>query len=500
MPEAYLLLEELYKKLDRLDHALTFLQWDHMVMMPPGGSEPRAKAIAELTALQHELLTAPKTGDLLQEAAGQVTAPKLNRSLQEMVLEYQRAICLPPELVKAKSLAGSKCEHGWRSQRKNNDWPGFLTNFKEVVKLAREEAQARCDFTPGRFPTPYDAMLDLYCTGDSNSFIAEVFTKLKQILPGLVQQVVDKQKGDSVPDLLGHYSIDQQRLLNLDLMKCLDFNFDQGRLDVSSHPFSTGCRGDQRITTRFRETDFLDALMATAHETGHASYESGLPIEWDGLPAGDARNMCIHESQSLLFEKQIFLSRPFISFFSNRIHTFLPITSAFDGMQLWAAATRVQPSYIRVEADEVTYPLHVILRYEIESSLINGSIRVEDIPSIWDEKMQNYLGLSTAGNYSDGCLQDMHWTDGSFGYFPSYTIGALNGAQLFATIRRTYPDWQEKLACGDVHFIRDWLQETIWSKGSTMDSQDIIRLATGESTNPDYFLRHIQERYLGELY
>ncbi len=500
MPAAYRLLEELYRKLHRLDHALTFLHWDHMVMMPPGGSEPRAEAIAELTSLRHELLTARGTGDLLLEAAGQVTAPDLIRSLQEMELAHQHAICLPPELVKAKSLAGSKCEHGWRNQRKNNDWPGFLINFKEVVKLAKEEAQARRDFTPGRFSTPYDAMLDLYCTGDSNSFIADVFTKLKQLLPGLVQLVVDKQKGVSVPDLLGRYPIDQQKLLNLELMKCLGFDFERGRLDVSSHPFSTGCRGDQRITTRFREIDFLDALMATAHETGHAGYESGLPMEWDGLPVGDARNMCIHESQSLLFEKQLFLSRPFTTFFSTRMHALLPATSSFTATQLWAAATRVQPSYIRVEADEVTYPLHIILRYEIESSLINDSLRVEDIPLIWDQKMQLYLGLSTAENYSNGCLQDMHWTDGSFGYFPSYTIGALNSAQIFAALCRTYPDWQQKLTCGEISFVREWLQEKIWSKASTMDSQEIIRFATGESTNPDYFLRHIRDRYLDEKY
>jgi carboxypeptidase Taq len=500
MRDAYFLLEEQYQKLARLDHALTFLQWDHMVMMPPGGSEPRARAIADLTALRHELLTSPKTGDLLQEAANQAKTPSLLQSLQEMEREYQRGICLPVDLVKAKSLAGSKCEHGWRSQRKDNDWVGFLVGFKEVVDLAREEAQARRDFTSGRFPTPYDAMLDLYCTGDNNSFISETFATLKNVLPELVQRVVDKQKSDSVLDLHDHYPIDQQKPLNLELMKCLGFNFDQGRLDVSSHPFSTGCRGDQRITTRFRETDFLDALLATAHETGHASYESGLPIELDGLPAGEARSLCIHESQSLLFEKQIFLSRPFISFFSNKMHTFLPTTAAIDGSMLWAAATRVQPSYIRVEADEVTYPLHVILRYEIESKLINNLIQAEDIPEIWDEKMQEYLGLSTAGNYHDGCLQDMHWTDGSFGYFPSYTIGALNSAQLFAAIRQSHPDWQERLAGGDVSFIRNWLREKIWSKGSTMDSQDILRLATGESTNPDYFLRHIQERYLDELY
>mgnify|MGYP002631116295 CR=1 FL=1 len=500
MPNAYPLLEEQYRKLARLDHALTFLQWDHMVMMPPGGSEPRARAIAELTALRHELLISPQTGDLLQNAAGQVTVPNQRRSLQEMEREYQRAICLPSDLVKAQALAGSKCEHGWRSQRQNNDWPGFLANFKEVVELARQEAQARHDVAPSRFPTAYDAMLDLYCTGDSNNFIVDVFATLKKVLPGLVQQVVDKQKGDLVPDFVGQYPLDQQRLLNLELMKCLKFNFNEGRQDVSSHPFSTGCRGDQRITTRFRDSDFMDALLATAHETGHASYENGLPIEWDGLPVGAARNMCIHESQSLLFEKQIFLSRPFIAFFINRLHSFLPITAEFDAPQLWAAATRVRPSYIRVEADEVTYPLHVILRYEIESNLINNTIKIEDIPEIWDTKMQEYFGLSTAGNYRNGCMQDMHWTDGSFGYFPSYTIGALNAAQLFAAIRHTHPDWQEKLAIGDVRFIRDWLKDSIWSKGSTVDSQEIIRAATGEPTNPDYFLRHIQDRYLGGLY
>lgn len=496
MAEAYLLLKEQFQKLSRLNHAVTFLQWDHMVMMPPGGSQPRAKAVAELTTMHHEILTSEKTGELLEQAADQISEGSPLTSLKEMQLEYQRAICLTPELVKAQSLAGSKCEHDWRLQRKNNDWPGFLKNFKEVVQLAREEAQARSDFRPGHFASPYDAMLDLYCTGDSSSFITDVFAKIKGLLPELVQQIVEKQKNDSAPELNGHYPIEAQRQLNQELMKCLKFDFQEGRLDISSHPFSTGCRGDQRITTRFRENDFLDALLATAHETGHAGYEGGLPIQWDGLPIGQARNMCIHESQSLLFEKQIFLSRPFLSFFKSIIAKYLPSTAQVNSSQLWTAATRVQPSYIRVEADEVTYPLHVILRYEIESELINGSLEAEEIPALWNEKMQQYLGLSTRDNYRDGCLQDMHWSDGSFGYFPSYTIGALNGAQLFAAVRKAYPDWQERLAAGDVGFIRGWLEKAVWSKGSTMDSQEIIRSATGETTNADFFLNHLRERYL----
>lgn len=500
MTDRYNILVTEFKRLARIDHARTFLQWDHMVMMPPGGNQSRSEAIAELTALRHQFLTSPHLGELIQQAAAAAPDPLQERSLTEMERMYRRAVCLPADLVKAKTLAGSICEHGWRSQREANDWQGFLANFREVVHLARQEAQARSAAEPGRFPTPYDALLDLYCTGDSSSFLAEVFARLKRELPGLVQEVVARQKSKPVVDLHGHYPLADQQQLNRELMLCLGFDFDRGRQDVSAHPFSTGGRGDQRITTRYREGEFLEALLATAHETGHAAYEDGLPEEWDGLPIGLARNMCLHESQSLLFEKQLFLSRPFFSFFSAIIHRLLPATAVHDDAALWTAATRVQPSYIRVEADEVTYPLHVILRYEIESGLINGSLAAEDIPEAWDAKMTEYLGLSTKDNYRDGCLQDMHWSDGSFGYFPSYTIGALNGAQLAAALRASHPDWQDQLAAGKVDFVRNWLRQNIWRKASSMDSQEILKAASGEGTNPVLFLSHLRDRYLEDLY
>ncbi len=493
-------LQKHFQQIVRLEHALPFLHWDHMVMMPPGGNQSRSEAIAELTALRHERLTSPELGDLLQKAATVPYDDTQTKNLFEMERVYQRAVCLPTDLVKAKSLAGSICEHGWRSQRTDNNWLGFTTNFQEVVRLAREEAQARQAYNPEHFPTPYDAMLDLYCTGDSSQFIAGVFSRLKTELPGLVREVVEKQKVETATDLRGNYPIFQQQELNRHLMTCLGFDFDRGRLDVSAHPFSTGCRGDQRITTRFREIDFLEALLATAHETGHASYEEHLPLQWDGLPIGQARNLCLHESQSLLFEKQLFLSLPFMIFFSTILHRYLPTISNIDGPRLWQAATRVQPSLIRVEADEVTYPLHVILRYEIEKDLINGGLAVADIPQVWDTKMGDYLGLSTSGNYADGCLQDMHWSDGSFGYFPSYTIGAVNSAQLFAALRRSHGDWQERLIGGEVGFARNWLERAVWSKGSTMESQDLMIAASGERTNPDFFLHHLRQRYIEGLY
>ena len=498
MTESYSKLVEHFSKLAHLEHALTFLQWDHMVMMPPGGNNSRSAAIAELTSIHHQQLTSDQTGDLLEQAT--VNTPTEKQSIKEMRRVFQQAVCLPADLVKAKSLAGSKCEHDWREQRQRNDWTSFSNNFQEVVTLARLEAQARFDATTEPLNTPYDAMLELYCAGDSADFITSIFTHLKSELPPLLQRVMEQQSKSSKATFNGPYPIEAQKELNQQLMRCLGFNFDHGRMDVSAHPFSTGCRGDQRITTRFCDNGFLNALLATAHETGHASYEDGLPGEWDNLPIGNARNLSLHESQSLLFEKQIFLSTPFLHHFTSFIHKHLPTTDSYSSQQLRNNAISVQPSFIRVEADEVTYPLHVILRFEIEKELINGNVQVKEIPELWDVKMKEYLSLSTKDNYKDGCMQDMHWTDGSFGYFPSYTMGALNGAQFFATIKKTFPDWEERLSKGNISFITNWLQDNIWSKASSMDGQEIIAAATGEKTNADYFLTHLHERYIKNLY
>lgn len=497
--KAYRRLVERFQRIARIDHAVTFLEWDQLVMMPPGGSRARAEALAELAQMRHELLTAPDTADLLKEAGSRETDTERIRSTQEMARVWREAACLPADLVKAKSLAGSKCEHAWRTQRRENDWPGFLKNFREVVNLSRQEARARQAAAPERFATPYDAMLDLYSPGDDSRFIAGVFAELKQKLPQLLQRVLDRRAGAGA-DLAGRYPVDAQERLNRELMRRLGFDFDAGRLDVSLHPFSTGVRGDHRITTRFREEDFADALMATAHETGHASYESGLPEKWEGLPIGQARNMSLHESQSLFFEKHVYLSRAFTRFFAGFVHEHLPASRPYDAARIWAGSVAVRPSLIRVEADEVTYPLHVILRFEIESGLIDGTVAAEDIPALWDEKMRTYLGLSTAGNHRDGCLQDIHWTDGSFGYFPAYTLGALNAAQFAAAMDKDLPKWRDLLAEGDVRPVRQWLGERVWRKGASTDARDLIRTATGEETSPRHLLSHLEARYLEGLY
>lgn len=491
-------LEDRFKQLARIDHAMTFLGWDQMVMMPERGGEARADSMAELAGLHHALLTGPEMSDWFNEVATKEKEQAQDSGMREMRRVWQQATCLPADLVKAKIVAGSRCEHGWRTQRADNDWDGFLPNFREVVKISREEASLRQ--ATGDFASPYDAMLDLHCAGDSTALIDSVFGRLREELPDMLPQVLERQKGRGSLDLSGDYPVGAQRELSQTLMGTLGFDFSEGRLDESMHPFSTGVKGDLRITTRYRNIDFIDALMSTAHETGHANYEGGLPEHSAGLPVGQHRNMCIHESQSLLFEKQLLLSRAFISHFTPSVHEALASTRQFDAETLWQVATRVERGFIRVEADEVTYPLHVLLRYEIEKSLVNGDLEPDDLPDAWNEKMQQYLGISTAGEFQNGCLQDIHWTDGAFGYFPSYTLGAVNGAQLFQTIRALHPDWQERLGRGDLQFVLDWLSKHIWQRGCELESQDLMQEATGEGTNPEHFLAHLRARYLDEAY
>jgi len=481
---AYENLCERFKEIDRLQHAITYLSWDQMVMMPAKGSEMRSESVAELAGISHKKLTDPEVADWLSEVSGDDTYNSID--VREMKRVWRNANCLPAELVKEQILTGSACEMGWRTQRGENDWAGFLENFKPVVELSRQEAKLRQQASGTA--TPYEAMLALHCHGDTEALIETVFSRLRAVLPDLLQQVMEKQ---SAPSILGNvggqsvYPVENQIALNKEMLKTLGFDFEAGRLDQSMHPFSTGSAGDSRITTRYDSTQFLDALAGTAHEVGHASYESQLPERCRGLPIGESRNMCIHESQSLLFEKQIFFSKSFMQFLTSKIHSHLPSASHMSTDDLWRSGTRVEPGKIRTEADEVTYPLHVMLRYEIESALINGEIEADVIPDIWNEKMQSYLGVDTRGDYTNGCMQDIHWTDGAFGYFPSYTIGAVNAAQIFAKIKEEHPDWQSHFENGDVRFVRDWLLEKIWSKGCELESQELMVNATGKGTNAD---------------
>lgn len=486
-------LTRLFQRLSRFSHLSAIAGWDMFAMMPPGGSAARGEALAELSVLQHQLLTDKQVAGWLQGAKQEHLNDIEQSNLREMTRHYEQAALLPETLVEAKSLAGSRCEHAWRTQRPANDWQGFAENLKQVVKLSREEARLRAD---ARGCSPYDALLDLYEPDMTSARLDSLFGSLKSWLPDLLKQVTDKQAQQTLIAPQGPFPIATQRELGIDAMTLLGFDFNAGRLDVSAHPFCGGVPEDVRITTRYDESEMLSALFGVVHETGHARYEQNLPREWLGQPVALARSTAIHESQSLFFEMQLGRSAAFIK-------NLLPaVTQRFGAQPAFALDNfvgwnqRVEAGYIRVDADEVSYPAHVILRYEIERALIDGEIDVDDIPALWDEKMQTYLGLSTKGNYRNGCMQDIHWTDGSFGYFPSYTLGAMYAAQLFAAARKALPGLDEAIAAGNFSALFDWLRQNIWQHGSRFSTSQLIQRATGEDLNSDYFRQHLTQRYL----
>ncbi|MRS20577.1 carboxypeptidase M32 [Enterobacteriaceae bacterium RIT692] len=495
MTSAYQELSRTFQRLSRFGHLGAIAGVDMQTTMPPGGSQARGEAMAELSVFMHEVLTDKRLGGLFDAAQQESLNDVEQVNLSEMQRAWQQATLLPASLVEAKSLAGSRCEHAWRQQRPANDWQGFSANLKEVVKLSREEAQLRADALG---VSRYDALLDVFEPGMTSAQLDQTFGDLKSWLPDLLQKAVAKQQQTPIAQPFGPFAIESQKQLGLSVMKTLGFDFNHGRLDVSAHPFCGGVPEDVRITTRYNENDFLSAMMGVIHETGHARYEQNLPKQWRGQPVAQARSTAIHESQSLFMEMQLGRSKAFLQHIHPQVVALMGDQPALELNNFIRQTQRVKPGFIRVDADELSYPAHVILRYEIERALIEGEIEVDDIPALWDEKMQQSLGIDTRGNYRDGCMQDIHWTDGAFGYFPTYTLGAMYAAQLFQAVKRAIPQVETLIQQGDLQPVFDWLQQNIWQHGSRFPTQQLLINATGEALNPHYFRQHLEQRYLSE--
>lgn len=492
MTPAYEELSTTWTRLHRLGHLQSIASWDRAAMMPPKGSEARASAMAEMSALLHRMRTDPRLAELLTRAEDETLEPMQRANLVEMRREWRSSNALPEALVEASSLAAARCEHAWRSQRPANDWAGFVANLREVLRLARETAQRLSDQMG---LSPYDALMDQFEPGMTGAEVDRVFGDLQQWLPELVRRARERQANEAVDQPIGPFAKATQRALSLDVMALLGFDFDGGRLDESAHPFSGGVPEDTRLTTRYRDDDLMQSLMGTIHETGHARYEQNLPRDWLGQPVAYARSMGIHESQSLSFEMQLGRSRPFAALLSPLLIKHFGAQRAFEPDSLHRLMTRVRPDFIRVDADELTYPAHVILRYRIERALIEGTIEADDIPALWDEAMHSLLGIDTRGNYRDGCMQDVHWSAGAFGYFPCYTLGAMYAAQWFATIRVRWPDLDTRVARGELAPVFDWLRDNIWTQASRWSSHELATRASGEALNPAHFRRHLEARY-----
>jgi carboxypeptidase Taq len=493
-------LEEHFREIANFEHASGILNWDNAAMMPTGSADVRADAMASLSLHIHKLGTDPRIPEWVEQAKTEQLDEWQAANVREIERDFTMNAAIPADLVKALSKASSEGENAWRSMREENNWQDFKPYLDEIFKLSRTQGQALGEAL-GK--SPYDALISIYQPGIETKDIDPIFSDLKTFLPDVVQAAVERQaaagKSVSMPSGI---SIEKQRALGLSTMETLGFDFSRGRLDVSHHPFCGGAAGDVRLTTRYDEDSFLDSLQGVIHETGHALYEQNRPQAYLGQPVSNAMGMAVHESQSLFMEMQLARGAEFINHLAPLIREQLaPSAGASDPQwsseTLLAISTHVEPGLIRVNADECTYPAHVILRYEMEQQLVAGTMEVADIPEAWDASMQALLGLSTAGNYKDGCMQDVHWPSAGVGYFPTYTLGAIAAAQLKAALTKDVPDVDRQVARGDLSSIMSWLKNKIWSQGSLYGMQDLMTQATGKTLCVDDFKNHLKNRYLG---
>jgi carboxypeptidase Taq len=495
--QVYRSLEERFARINSIEDAIGILQWDAETMMPEGAADSRSDQLATLKGLAHELLTAPDMGDLLAQAAedGDQLDDWQRANLREMKRIYVHASAVPADLVETSSRAVSKAELVWREARQNGDFALLLPHLTQVLSFQRQIGQAKGEALG---LSPYDALLDSYDPDLRQAAIDPLFAELGAELPDLVQEAQERQKDlPAIQPLDGPFPVDDQRRIGQQLMKAVGFDFNQGRLDVSLHPFCGGSTGDVRITTRYSEANFMSALMGVLHETGHALYEQGRPGKWRRQPVGLARGMSMHESQSLLIEMQACRSWEFVTYLAPLVkEAFQGEGAAWSPENLHRILTKVEPGFIRVDADEITYPAHILVRYKLEKALIAGELQIQDLPLAFNEEVNKLLGL-TVPDDSLGCLQDIHWPGGAWGYFPTYTLGAMTAAQLFRAACQADAGILPGLSKGDFAPLRAWLRANVHAKGSLMTTDQLLVAATGRPLAAEVFRTHLRERYLG---
>jgi carboxypeptidase Taq len=496
---AFAKLDELAKRLEALDHAQSMLFVDEAVMMPTGGGEKRAEAMSVLAGMQHEMATAPEIADWLGAALDEDLDDMQRAAVREFQRVYTNMTCLSSDFVRRQVTTRVRSEQLWRELRPKSDWQGFLPAFEAVIANVREEAALRASALG---LSPYDALMEQYDPGNRAAEIDVVFADLKHFLKDFVPRALarqeEKRASRPLKPLNAPFPIEKQKALGLAMMEALGFDFEHGRLDISHHPFCGGVPTDVRMTTRYTTSEFLSSLMGILHETGHGLYEQGLPQQWSHWPMGKARGMAIHESQSLFVEKQIARSPEFWEWAMPHVREHLgeEAIAGWDLEDVLNHVHHIERGLIRVDADEATYPLHVILRYEIEQELVTGALAPKDLPEAWDARMREYLGLSTIDNPKDGPMQDVHWPSGAIGYFPSYTLGALIAAQQWVAIEKAQPKLHEDFRNGRFVGVNDWRREHIWSQASRWSTPELLERATGEPLNARYFAEHLERRYL----
>ncbi len=477
-----------------IGEALAMLGWDSSAMMPPGGAASRGDQIAVLSGLMHELATAPEVGDWLEAAEAEPPGSAWDQAnLALLRHDHTRATAMDAALVEATARANAACEKVWRQARATSDFALVRPHLEQVVALAGQGARALAERTG---LAPYDALMDGYQRGIASADVAPIFARYTAFLADALPRALALQAARPAPvRATGPFAVAAQEALCRQLSELAGLDYAHARLDRSVHPFCGGTRFDVRITTRYDEADFAQALMGVMHETGHGLYERGLPEAWARQPVGQAAGMGIHESQSLIIEMQACRSDAYLAWLSPRLADGFGADVAFAPDNLAALWRRVGRGLIRVDADEMTYPAHVILRFELERGLISGDLAVADLPGAWNEGMRALLGVVPPDD-ARGCLQDIHWYDGAFGYFPSYTLGAMAAAQLMAAARADVPELDAALARGELGVLTGWLRPRVHAQGSRLGFNDLLLGATGKTLDPGDFQNHLTSRYL----
>jgi len=482
----------------RLGAVMNLLHWDQEVMMPKGGADSRAKQISALAGIVHEKLTHATVGDLLDKLADS-DASGFNEfertNISEAQWAYNRSVRVPEELVREIAELGSRGHMVWIQARKDNRFEDFAPVLEKFVGLIKKRA-AYID--PDK--SPYDVNIENFERGACVAQLDPLFDKLRAQLVPLISAI---RQSDTQPDasfLTGEFPIERQEELGRRISEDMGFSFDHGRMDVAVHPFCGGGDStDVRITTRYSPDNFVESLYAVIHETGHGLYEQGRMAGYTDLPASESLTMGIHESQSLFWERMVAQSESFCSHYLELFASVFPDKlKGVSAPEFYEGINVCRPSFIRVEADEVTYPLHVILRYELEKGLFDGSVAVDQLPGLWDDKMEEYLGIRPPSD-REGVLQDVHWSSGAFGYFPSYTLGAMYASQFYNAMLKDIPDAGSQIAKGEFKNIKGWLNKNIHAQGALYSAEELVRRVTGEPLNQDHFISYLKEKY-GKIY
>ena len=483
------------REIGKLNSALALLQWDQRTCLPPKGHEARAETIGKLAKIVFELGTADKLGRYLEKLEVEDSLSLEDRASVRVVgKDYRRHKAIPPSLFERFAVARSRSESAWEKARAASDFESFQPHLEEMVDFARRFAEYY-----GYKENPYDALIEGFEPGMTGREVRGVMAPLRERLVPFLKRLLAEGARPDTSFLRGSFSADRQRALSLRALEAMGYDFAAGRLDTAVHPFtsSTG-PNDVRVTTRFVENDLLSSLYSSLHEGGHALYDQGISpeLQWTGLDEG--ASFGIHESQSRLWENMIGRSLPFWTFFRPILTQVFPELSSPSADALWRAVNVVEPRLIRVEADEVTYNLHIMLRFELEDGLINGKIVVADLPDLWRDAMGRYLGVTPTDDAS-GVLQDVHWSAGLFGYFPSYMLGNLYAAQVFATLQEETPDLDARIARGDFALLRGWLQDRVHRFGKVYEPKELVKRVTGKEPDSAYFLSYITRKY-SEVY